>query len=90
MNNNSTYLLLYKYFNDETPCLTTEIVTEPELEDITALMKNHGLTAWTQERINNWEQWAIGQGKLVETRDVTVKPMKIVEAWSWQPERDSK
>ncbi len=90
----TTYLLFYKY-TDSTEDrdwseLGHELVEEIELDDITSLMKRNGVTECVDNDLSTWEKWSKGQGKLMEARNVKVRPIKIVEAWSYQPDREAK
>lgn len=64
-----------------------EFVTNKQLENITQLMKDYGIKRWIKdpETIND-SNFKDGDGSLVEFRNLTVKPIKIVESWSYTSE----
>lgn len=64
-----------------------DFVTSKQLDDIAQLMKDNFITQWVKDpetvTLDTWKQ---GDGALVEFRNVTVKPVKIVETWSYKSE----
>lgn len=66
-------------------------VTSQQLDDINQLMREHRIKKWVSdpESITR-ETYRRGYGSLVEYRNVTVKPIKIVESWGYSREAVNK
>jgi hypothetical protein len=64
-----------------------EFVTGEQLDDIKQLMTDHRIKQWvTDPETITAKNWKEGDGAIIEFRNVTIKPVKIVETWSYQPE----
>lgn len=92
MSKHNKYMLVYWYWDgssDHPASFDTafEYVTDKQLDDITQLMKDYGIKQWVKdpETINS-STYTDGDGSLVEFRNLIVKPMKIVESWSYTSE----
>ena len=64
-----------------------EFVTDSQLNDITKLMKQFGIRQWVNDPETITEaNWRQGDGSLIEFRNVLIKPIKVVEEWSYASE----
>lgn len=64
-----------------------EFVTDAQLKDISALMKDYNIKQWVKDpHTITAKNYQDGDGSLVEYRNIDIKPVKIVEAWSYKPE----
>lgn len=70
------------YFEEE-----LNFVTSKQLDDITQLMKDFDIKQWVKDPETITEKnFKYGDGSLVEYRNLTIKPVKIVESWSYTSE----
>ena len=87
------YLLVYWWIDnagDYKPTFETdfEFIKSKELDDIRGLMKKHGVKRWVQDPHSvTIETWKNGDASLVEYRNVSVRPIKVVESWAYSSER---
>lgn len=86
MSKHNKYILVYWYWDGSGDHAAT-FVTDTQLDNITQLMKKYGITQWVKdpEKIDK-SNFTAGDGALVEFRNLTVKPVKIVESWSYTSE----
>lgn len=95
MSKDSNKYMLITWYHDESSDYQSQwsfesqidFVTSEQLDDIAQLMKDNFITQWIKdpETITK-ETYKYGDGAIVEFRNVTVKPVKIVESWSYKPE----
>lgn len=67
----------------------TEIrfITSEELDNISKVMKDNFVKQWvTNPETVTEETYKDGDGAIIEFRNVTIKPVKVVESWSYQSE----
>ena len=64
-----------------------DFVTGKQLEDITKLMKRHNIKRWVKnpETVTS-DNFKVGDASLIEFRNVTIEPVKIVDSWSMTSE----
>lgn len=94
MTKHNKYILIHWYWDtssdyESNHSFETEFnfVTDKQLSDITNLMKDYGIKNWVKDpEIITAHNYKDGDGSLVEFRNLTVKPIKIVESWSYTSE----
>lgn len=61
-----------------------EFVSDKDLDDIGKLMREHGVKRWVSNPESVTEKtWKEGDGSLIEYRNLTVRPIKVVESWGY-------
>lgn len=92
-NGDDKYILITWYMDDlgdYSPIFETSFtyVSEGELGDIKALMREHRVERWVKDPEKVTEKnWKKGDGSIIEYRNIEIKPIKIVEAWSYSREK---
>lgn len=92
MSKHDKYILIHWYMADGGDHadyfeMDMDFVTGAQLNDITKLMKDYGIKQWVKDPETVTEKtFKTGDGSLIEYRNLTVKPIKIVESWSYTSE----